>query len=91
MVAVAQPARGLMASLDLKSVVIGGEAGVRGRAPLHLDGEARCTGFAAVGATEVDGISPPGQAATGHRPSQASEEDLVVPGDWHSCFPRTCR
>jgi hypothetical protein len=61
-VAVVQPAGGLMPSLHLKSVVIGGKAGVGRRAPFHLDREARRACFGAVSAAEVDGISAAGPA-----------------------------
>jgi hypothetical protein len=84
-VTVVHSAGGLVASLNLKLVVIGRKARVCRRAPLHLYGDARCT--AAVGSVEVNGIHAARQTATWHRPSQAREENLVVPGDGNGSHP----
>jgi len=65
MVSIARTAGGLMAGLDLKSVVIGGEMRVSSHAPFHVDGKSRRAGLTAVGATEIHRVSAPGNPPLG--------------------------
>src|SRR5882724_6337465 len=63
-IAVVLPAGRLVSSLDVKSVVVRCEARVRGRAPNHLDGQARRARATAVRAGEVHGTCSGSQAPT---------------------------